>query len=277
MGYKEQPTGLVQILLSESLIVQRRNNGLPGTGSRNNQVTRVATNLAFCFQSIQNLLLIRIRRNIHGIYFGIITVEVFFCLQRSGKALLLILRVIFKLTGVPITLKCRSNFINCFGQVLFGYLYIPFQAAGNCSIGKIGRSNIRRGKPGVTVKHVGFCVQAGTLGVVAHLNFGIRQLSQLFNRLYICCPHIGGRNDPQLATVLGELTQLINNQAKTAPLDEGNQHIDTVCGNDFLFQLRIHLGLMDCTGKQGALCNRCLRSAQIRCCLAYSQSRVLFP
>lgn len=55
-------------------------------------------------------------------------------------------------------------------------------------------------------------MEAGTFGVVADLDFGVGQLTQLFNGLYIGSSHVGGGDDPQLATILGKLPQLIHQE-----------------------------------------------------------------
>ena len=125
MSYKQQSTRLIRILLPETLIVQCRNNCFTSTGSCHNQVAIVATNLSLSFQLIQNFLLIRIRRDIHGIDFGIIGAEVFFCIQRTSQTFLLILGVVFELVGIPVAFKGCSNLSNGFGKVLLGDLYVP--------------------------------------------------------------------------------------------------------------------------------------------------------
>ena len=93
-------------------------------------------------------------------------------------------------------------------------------------------------------------MEPGALGVVADLDFRIRQLAQFFDSLYIGGTHVGSGNDTQLSAVLGKLPQLVHKQAQTAPFDEGHQHVDAVSGYDLLLQLGVHLRLVDGPGKQ---------------------------
>ena len=120
-------------------------------------------------------------------------------------------------------------------------------------------------------------MEASALGVIADLDLRIGQLTKLLDRLYIGSSHIGSRDDAQLATILRKLPKLIHQQAQAAPLDEGYQHVDTVSRYDFLFEFRVHLRLMDCTGEQRTLGNRSLRSAQIRSGSSDCQPGICFP
>ena len=118
-------------------------------------------------------------------------------------------------------------------------------------------------------------MEAGALSVVADLDFGVGQLAQFLNGFHIGGPHVGGGDNPQLASVLGKLPQLIYQEPQAAPLDEGHQHIDAVGRDDLLFELRVHLGLMDSSGKQAALGDGGFRPAQVGSCLAHCQSWIL--
>ena len=187
---------------------------------------------------------------------------VFLRFQGPGKALLLALVVVFKFPVVPVEFKGRRDLVNGFRQVLLRDLGIPLQTAGQRGVGKIGGAHVGRRKAGVTVEDVGLCVQTGRFRVIADLDFRVGQLAQLLDGLHVRGPHVGGRDDPKFAAVLGELFQLIYDQPQAAPFDEGNQHIDPVAGDDFLFEFRVHLRLMGCTGKQRALGNRGLRAGQ---------------
>ena len=120
-------------------------------------------------------------------------------------------------------------------------------------------------------------MQAGALGVVADLDFGVGQLAQFLNGLHIGGAHIGGGDDPQRTAVLGEFPQLIHQEPQAAPLDEGHQHVDAVGGDDLLFQLHVQLGLMDGPGEQAALSDGGLQPAQVGSRFANRQPRVLLP
>ncbi|MPM19818.1 hypothetical protein SDC9_66244 [bioreactor metagenome] len=65
--------------------------------------------------------------------------------------------------------------------------------------------------------------------VIGNFDFRIRQLTQFFNCLYIGRPHIRSRDDAQFSASRGEIAQFIDDEAQPAPLDERNEHIDTVC------------------------------------------------
>ena len=100
---------------------------------------------------------------------------------------------------------------------------------------------------------------------------------QLFNGFHISGSHIGSGDDPQLSTILGELSQFIYQKPQAAPFNEGHQHIDTVGRDNFFLELRVHLGLMDGSRKQTALGNRSLWPAQISSRFAHRQPWVLLP
>ena len=118
-------------------------------------------------------------------------------------------------------------------------------------------------------------MEPGTLRVITDLDFGVGQLTQFFDGLHICSPHIGSCDDAQLASTLRELAQLVHNKPQTTPFDEGHQHVNAVSRHDFLFQLGIHLRLMNGTGEQRALRNRGLRSFQLFCAFSCGKARVV--
>ena len=118
-------------------------------------------------------------------------------------------------------------------------------------------------------------MQAGTFGIVADLDLCIGQRAQLLNGFYVRSAHIRGGDDAQFTAALRKLPQLVHDEAQAAPLDKGDQHINAVGGDDLLFQLRVHLRLMDSTGKQGALCNGGLRAVKVFCAFSCSKARVI--
>ena len=93
-------------------------------------------------------------------------------------------------------------------------------------------------------------MEPGRLGVVADLDVRIGQLSKLLNGLHICCAHVGGGDDAELAAVLRKLPQFIHDEPQTAPFDEGHQHVNSVSRDDFLFELCEHLRLMHSPGEK---------------------------
>ena len=88
------------------------------------------------------------------------------------------------------------------------------------------------------------------LGVVADLDVRIGQLSKLLNGLHICCAHVGGGDDAELAAVLRKLPQFIHDEPQAAPFDEGHQHVNSVSRDNLFFELRKHLRLMHSPGEK---------------------------
>ena len=263
------------MLPAEALVIQCGDHGFTGAGSGHHQVAVVPPNGALGIQSVQNFLLVGIGQNIQGVDPAVVGLAVFFGFQGAGQPLPLPFIVIFKLAGVPVAFKGGCDLFDGLRQVLSGHLDVPFQTAGNCRIRQVGGANIRCGKAGVPVKHIGFCVQAGTLGVITDLDLCIGQRAQLLDGFYVRSAHIRGGDDAQLTAVLRKLPQLVHDEAQAAPLDKGDQHINAVGGNDLLFQLRVHLRFMDSTGKQGALCNGSLRAVKVFCAFSCSKARVI--
>ena len=140
----------------------------------------------------------------------------------------MVLVIILKFAGIPITFKRRGNLINGLRQVLLRNLYVPFKAAGNRCIGEVRGAHIGRGKAGVAVEHIGFCVQAGAFGIIADLDECIGQLAQFFNGFYVGGTHVGCCNNAQLSAILGEGGQLIHNQTQAAPFDKRHQHVNAI-------------------------------------------------
>ena len=138
MRHKEQAAGLVRILLAEALIIQRRDHRFAGTGGNHHQIACIATDSALRLQLVQNLLLIGIGMDVHGVGVGIVGVKVFFRLQRTGQTLLLPLIVILELAVIPVIFEGCCNFVDGFRQVTLCHLGIPFKTAGQCGIGQIG-------------------------------------------------------------------------------------------------------------------------------------------
>ena len=93
-------------------------------------------------------------------------------------------------------------------------------------------------------------MEAGRLGVVADLDVRIGQLSKLLNGLHICCAHVRGGDDAELAAVLREFPQLVHDKPQAAPFDEGHQHVNSVSRDNLFFELRKHLRLMHSPGEK---------------------------
>ena len=113
--HKEQAAGSIRILLTEALVIQRRDDRLAGAGGRHHQIVRIATDSALCLQLVQNLLLVGIGVDVHGVDVGIVGVEIFFRLQCPCQALFLILCVVFKFAVIPVILKGSGDLVDSFG------------------------------------------------------------------------------------------------------------------------------------------------------------------
>ena len=93
-------------------------------------------------------------------------------------------------------------------------------------------------------------MEPGRLGVVADLDVRIGQFSKLLNGLHICCAHVGGGDNAELAAVLREFPQLVHDKPQAAPFDEGHQHVNSVSRDNLFFELRKHLRLMHSPGEK---------------------------
>ena len=215
------------------------------------------------FQLIQNLLLVGVGLDVQRVNAAVVGLAVFFGFQGAGQTLPLAFVVVFKLASIPVAFKGGGDLVNGLRQVFLRHFHVPFQPTGNGRVGQVGRANVSRCKTGVPVEHIGLGVEPGAFGVVADLDFGVGQLAQFLDGLYIGGTHVGSGDDAQLSTILSELPQLVHEQAQAAPLDKGHQHIDAVSGHDLLLQLGVHLWFVDGTGKQGALCQRRFRSLNV--------------
>ena len=109
-------------------------------------------------------------------------------------------------------LEGSGDLVNGFGQVAPRYLGIPFQSAGQCRIGQIGRADISRREAGFAVKDICLGVEPGRLGVVADLDVRIGQLSKLLNSFHVGSAHIGGGDDAELAAAMRKLPQLVHDE-----------------------------------------------------------------
>lgn len=115
MRHKQQAAGAIRILLAESLVVQGRDDRLAGTGGRHHQIARIATNSALCLQLVQNLLLVGIGVDVHGVDIGIVGVEIFFRFQRIGQTLFLSLIIVLKFAVIPVILEGSGDLVDGFG------------------------------------------------------------------------------------------------------------------------------------------------------------------
>ena len=201
------------MLPAEALVIQCRDHSFAGAGGGDYQVAVVTPNGALGIQSVQNFLLVGIGQNIQGVDSAVVGLAVFFGFQGAGQPFPLPFIVIFKLAGVPVAFKGGCDLFDGLRQVLSSHLDVPFQTAGNCRIGQVGGAYIRRSKAGVPVKYIGLCVQAGTLGVVAHLDLRIGQCAQLLDGFHVRSAHIRGGDDAQLTAALRKLPQLVHDEA----------------------------------------------------------------
>lgn len=80
-GHKEQAAEHIRSLIKEAFIIQYRNNRLSNTVGSHHQITSIAVHYAFSLMLIQNLLLIGIWSNVHGVRRRIVGIKVFFCIS----------------------------------------------------------------------------------------------------------------------------------------------------------------------------------------------------
>ena len=67
MRHEQQPAGVTRMLFAETLVIQCGNHSLSGSGSSHYKVSVVPSHGTFCFQLIQNLLLVRIWQNVQRV------------------------------------------------------------------------------------------------------------------------------------------------------------------------------------------------------------------
>ena len=96
VGNEQQPTGFAGILLSESLIIQRRDDSLSRAGGSHHQIAPVVPHCPLGVQLIQYLLLIGVGLNLNGIELRIVGIVILLRLQRPGETFLLPFIVVFK-------------------------------------------------------------------------------------------------------------------------------------------------------------------------------------
>ena len=252
MGHKQQPIGPAGIFAAKPFVIQRRNHRLAGSGRGHQQILIVAADFALGLQLVQNLLLIGIGMNVKQKGRRRIRPGSPFGLQRRRQSVSLLFAIIFKLLRVPVAFKSVLDFSNRIRQILGRNLDVPLQTAGNRRVGKIRRTHVGRRKASFTIEHIGFCVQAGSLGLIGNLDFALCQFAQLFDRLDIGRAHIGGGDDAELSAVAAELAQFVHDHAQAAPLDKRNQQVDPVTGGDFFFQLRKQARFVAGPGEQRA-------------------------
>ena len=170
---KQQAVRLADILLAVALVVQRGNHGLAGAGGGNHQIPVQAAHLTLRQQSVENLLLIGIRTDVKQELRAIPLI--FLSLQSLVQAVAFGLVVKFELIGVPVGVEGSGDLADRLEQVTGGGFHIPFQAAGNGSVGQVGRSHIGRREAGVAVENIGLGMQTGALGIVGDFDLRIRQ------------------------------------------------------------------------------------------------------
>ena len=203
VGNEQKSVRLADILLAEAFVVQRGNHGLAGAGGGNHQIPVQAAHLTFRQQSIENLLLIRVRTDVKQ---ELQTISlILLSLQGLVQAVALVLIVKFKLIGMPVSIKGSRNLADRLGQIAGGCLHVPFQTAGNSGVGQVGRSHIGRRKASITVENIGLGMQTGALGIVGDFDLRIRQRRKLLDGLDIRCSHVRCGDDPQLAATLREI------------------------------------------------------------------------
>ena len=78
MGHEKQPAGFAGVLFAKALIVQSGDHCFSGTGGCYHQVTSISSDSTLRLQLVQNLLLVGIGSDVHGVDFGVIGIEVFF-------------------------------------------------------------------------------------------------------------------------------------------------------------------------------------------------------
>ena len=127
MGHEQKSAGSASVLLLKTFILHCGNDRFTCASRRNNQIPGIATDSALSLQLIQNLLLIGVGLDVHGVNLGIVAVEILFGLQSTSKAFPLPLVVILELLVVPIEFEGSRNLIDRFRlKYVVDYLKFDF-------------------------------------------------------------------------------------------------------------------------------------------------------
>mgnify|MGYP007128031991 CR=1 FL=1 len=172
------------MLFAEALVIQCGDHSFAGAGSGDHQVAIIPERCAR-HPAGPGFPVGRNRAEYPGCRFRCGRSRCIFQPSGRGSAVPAAFIVIFKLAGIPVAFKSGCDLIDGLRQVFPGHFHVPFQPAENGRVGQVGGTNIRCGKAGVPVKHIGLCVEPGTLGVVAHLDLRIGQCAQLLNGFYV--------------------------------------------------------------------------------------------
>src|SRR5437763_5955477 len=74
----------------------------------------------------------------------------------------------YEFRTIPVSFELGAKFFQNVRQILGGYLQIPFESAGHCSVGHICRPDIGRGKAGFALKMISFGMQTRTSRVIGN-------------------------------------------------------------------------------------------------------------
>ena len=242
MGNEEQTIRLSGVFTAEPAVVEGGDDRFAGAGGGNDEVAIVLTDGPLGSQLVEDPALISIGRDgerIGSRGLGNLFM-IAFAPDGSFEVFVLGKGVGFELRGMPVGLEGSHDFMHGGRRVVSGDLHVPFQTAGDGGVGKIRGTDVGGMVFGIAVEDVGFGMQPGPFGVVGHADFDIGQCSDGVDGLDIGSTHIGGSDETQPAATFSKGFQFLIDEPETAPFDEGNQHVDTVGGEDFLLELVEH-------------------------------------
>ena len=120
-------------------------------------------------------------------------------------------------------------------HILSGNLEVPFQTAGDGSMGHVGRADVGCGKATIALEVIRLGVKPGSLNIVGDANLDVWQVRQPFHRRGIGGSHVGGGNQPHRYITVMQILKGRQQQAQAGPFDKGNKYVHPI-GGAHLFQ-----------------------------------------
>jgi hypothetical protein len=137
----------------------------------------------------------------------------------------------------PVLLEDRPEFREDGVVVDLREPHVPFQTVEHRRVRQVRGPDTRRGEAAVAMEQPCLCVKACPLGVVRDLHLGPEGSERIqrasFRRAHVC----GGQDAQARGTTLEEGAESILDHAEAAPLQEGTEKIDRVCGRELAHDL----------------------------------------
>lgn len=207
--------------LSETFIVESRDDGFTGTGSRDHKVFVMVVHLALHAQSFQDVVLIVL--GIDQFECSVVDRLLLILVKRLLQPLVIDIRSVdHEVIAVPVTIEVVDDLPHDVGCLHLRHLEVPFHTALQSHPTHVGTADIGGMETCVAHEDIRLGMQPVVVAVVRDLHLRVLQFGQSLHRFKVSGAHICGGDDAQASSPVGGPFQLVYELVEPGLLNEGS-------------------------------------------------------